>query len=175
MRMLALVLAGLLSAAAPALAQDEPADEAIIRERIAVTEAEKLMDGVYAQVDAMMTQAMAEAMGGRTATPEQQALLDELRERVVAIWRESMSWTKFEPMMIDIYRKSFTRKEVQGMLDFYRSEAGRAVTAKMPVVMQHTMAAMQDQLRTTLPKIQAVQKDIIARLQALKKEEVPAS
>lgn len=175
MRMLALFLATWLSAAAPALAQDQPADEAIIRELIEITESAKLLDGVYAQVDGMMAQAMTEAVGGRNISPQQQALFDEMRERVVAIFRESMSWATFEPMMIDIYRKSFTRKEAQGMLDFYRSDAGRAVIAKMPLVMQHTMAAMQDKMRTMMPKIQEVQKDILARLKALDQPAAPST
>lgn len=169
MRMLALIPAAWLLAAAPALAQDEPADEALIRELIEVTESAKLLDNVYAQVDGMMAQAMAEAVGGKTVSPEQQDLFDEMRERVVAIFRESMSWTIFEPMIIDIYRKSFTRKEAQGMLDFYRTDAGRAVIAKMPLVMQNTMAAIQENMRTMMPKIQEVQKDILTRLRALDK------
>lgn len=175
MRMLTLVLAAWLAAAAPALAQDEPADEAIIRQLIAVTESAKLLDDVYTQVDAMMAASMAEALGGRAVTPEQQALFDEMRERVIAIFRESMNWAALEPMMIDIYRKSFTRKEAQGMLDFYKSDAGRAVIAKMPVVMQNTMAAMNDHMRTMMPKIMDVQKDIIARLRALDQPAAPAT
>jgi len=167
MRMLALVIAAWLAAATPALAQDEPADEAIIRELIEITESAKLLDSIYAQVDGMMAQAMSDAIGGKHVTPAQQALFDEMRERVVAIFRESMSWAVLEPVMIDIYRKSFTRKEAQGMLDFYRSEAGRAVVAKMPLVMQNSMAAMQENLRTMMPKIQEVQKDILERLRAL--------
>lgn len=175
MRMLTLVLAAWLAAAAPALAQDEPADEAIIRELITVTESAKLLDGVYAQVDAMMAASMAEALGGRAVTPEQQALFDEMRARVIAIMRESMNWAALEPMMIDIYRKSFTQKEAQGMLDFYRTDAGRAVIAKMPLVMQNTMTAMHDHMRTMMPKIVEVQKDIIARLRALDQPEAPAT
>lgn len=175
MRMLALIAAAWLLATAPALAQEEPADEAIIRELIEVTEVAKLMDGVDAQVDGMMAQAMADAIGGKTVSPEQQALLDEMRTRVMAIVRESTDWARLEPMMIDIYRKSFTRKEAQGMLDFYRSEAGRAVIAKMPVVMQHTMAAMQENMRMMVPKIQEVQKDILARLKALDPPATPAT
>lgn len=167
MRKLALVIAAWLSVAASALAQDEPADEAIIRELIEITESAKLLDSVYAQVDGMMAQSLSDAIGGKSLTPEQQALFDEMRERVVAIFRESMSWAVLEPVMIDIYRKSFTRKEAQGMLDFYRSEAGRAVIAKMPLVMQNSMAAMQANLRTMMPKIQEVQKDILERLRAL--------
>jgi len=175
MRVLALMTAAALFAAPPALAQDEPADEAIIRELITITESEKLLDGVYAQVDGMMAQAMSDAVSGKTLSPEQQALFDEMQERVVAIFRESMSWATFEPMMIDIYRKFFSRKEAQGMLDFYRSDAGRAVIAKMPVVMQYTMSAMQDNMRTMMPKIQAVQKDIIDRMRALDQPAVPTT
>jgi len=175
MRMFALMVAAWLSAAAPAFAQDAPADEAIIRELIALTESAKLLDGVYAQVDGMMAQAMNEAVGGNSLSPQQQALFDEMRERVVAIFRESMSWAALEPMMIDIYRKSFTQKEAQGMLDFYRSDAGRAVIAKMPLVMQNTMAAMQASMRTMMPKIQEVQKDILARMKALDQPAAPAT
>jgi uncharacterized protein len=179
MRTLTLLLAALpaawLAAAAPAVAQDEPADETIIRELIAVTGAEKLLDNVYAQVDAMMAQSMAEAVGGKIVSPQQQALFDEMRERIVAIFRESMNWATFEPLMIDIYRKSFTRKEAQGMLDFYRTDAGRAVIAKMPLVMQHSVAAMQANMRTMMPKIQEVQQDIIARLRALDAQAAPPS
>lgn len=174
MRMLTLVLAAWLAAAVPALAQDEPADEALIRELIAITESAKLLDDVYAQVDRTMAQSMAEAIGGKTVTPEQQALFDEMRERIVAIFRETMNWATFEPMMIDIYRKSFTRKEAQGMLDFYRSDAGRAVTAKMPIVMQNTMAAVHEHMRTMMPKVQEVQKDIMTRLRALDTQAAPA-
>ena len=175
MRMLALVLAAWLSAAAPAIAQDQPADEAIIRELIEVTGAEKLLDDVHAQVDAMTAQSMAEAIGGKTVSPQQQALFNEMRDRVGAIFRESMSWAKFEPMMIDIYRKSFTQKEAQGMIDFYRTDAGRAVIAKMPLVMQNTMTALQANTRTIMPKILEVQKDIVARLRALDQPTAPAT
>lgn len=176
MRKPALILAAWLAAAAPALAQDEPADEAIIRELIEVMEAPKLLDDVYAQVDTMMAASMTEALGGRTVTPEQQALFDEMRARIIAIFRESMNWSALEPMMIDVYRKSFNRAEVQGMLDFYRTDTGRAVIAKMPLVMQHTMTSINEHVHTMMPKIMEVQKDIIARLRALNEQpETPAT
>ena len=175
MRKPAFVLAAWLAAAAPALAQDEPADETIVRELIQVTEAAKLLDDVYTQVDAMMAASMTEALGGRTVTAEQQALFDEMRKRIIEIFRESMNWSTLEPMMIDIYRKSFTRAEVQDMLDFYRTDAGRAVIAKMPLVMQNTLGAINGQMTAMMPKILGVQKDIIARLRALDEKAVPST
>lgn len=175
MRVRSSMLAALLLLATPALAEDAPADEAIIRELLVVTESAKLLDGVYTQVDGMLAQSIAEALKGQTVTPEQRALLDEMQQRVVAIFREGMGWEAFEPMMIDIYRKSFTRKEAQDMLDFYRTDAGRALIAKMPLVMEYTMVAVQEHMQVILPRIQEVQQDIVARLRALEQPAAPAT
>ena len=62
-----------------------------------------------------------------------------------------------------IYKQSFTQKEVNGMLDFYKSEPGQAVIAKMPLVMQNTMQAMQARMNTTFPKLQKLQQDAIGQ------------
>jgi hypothetical protein len=173
MQILTLILIAFFSFAAPAFAEEEPADEAIVRELIEVTEAARLLDDVGTQIDAMMEQSVRNALAGKPVSAGQQALLDELRTKVVGIFRESMSWQAMEPMIIEVYRKSFTRKEIEGMLDFYRTDAGRAVIAKLPLVMQHTMAAMQDNLKIMMPKIQAVQTDILARLKALDQPPAP--
>jgi len=175
MRMLALVSTAWLLVAAPAFAQDQPADEAIVRELIEITETAKMLDGFSQQIDGMMEQTLRDSLGGRSLTPKQQELLDELRTRVVAIFRESMSWKELEPRMIAIYRKSFTRQEIEGMLAFYRTDVGRAVIAKMPVVMENSMAEMQESVRTMMPKIQAVQNDIMARMRALEEPAEPST
>jgi hypothetical protein len=68
--------------------------------------------------------------------------------------------------VIDIYRRSFTQHEIDGMLEFYRTDAGQAVIAKMPLVMENTMAVMQEDLRVMMPRIREIQEDTIARLRA---------
>lgn len=162
----------LFIAAQPAAAReavsDAPPTEATIRELIEVTGASRLIEDMYGQVDSMMQQAMREALTGKALTTEQEALLAEMRQRIVEIFREQMSWQKMEPVIIDIYRKSFNQAELDGMLAFYRTDAGRAVIAKMPVVMQHTMEALQQDLGAMMPRLRAVQDDIIARLNATK-------
>ena len=172
MRKHLLALCVLFIATQPASAQEvaggAPPSEDTIRELIEVTGASRLIEDTYGQVDSIMQQAMREALAGKALTTEQEALLAEMRQRIVEIFREQMSWQKMEPMIIDIYRKSFTQSELDGMLAFYRTDAGRAVIAKMPVVMQHTMEALQQDLGAMMPKLRAVQDDIIARLKATK-------
>lgn len=56
-------------------------------------------------------------------------------------------------MMIGIYLQSFTQKDVDGMLRFYKSKAGQAVIAKMPVVMPR----IQNLTEGTAAKLKATQ------------------
>jgi uncharacterized protein len=160
------VLLGLLCAAPVMADESMPASDASIRELLVVTDSEKLINGVYEQLDSMMQGMMQQTLAGHTLTPEQQTIIDDMRARMVAIFKEEMSWSVFEPMMIEIYRTTFTESEVQGMLQFYKSDPGRAVVAKMPAVMQASVQLTQQRLSTMLPKIQQLQQETSARLKA---------
>jgi hypothetical protein len=151
----------------PAIAAEAPASETSIRELLTITQSQKLLDGTMGQVDAMMQRSMKQALAGQsTLTADQQTIMDRMRTQMIALIREDMKWETLEPMFIDVYKQSFTQKEVDGMLDFYKSEPGQAVIAKMPLVMQNTMQAMQGRMAVMLPKLQQLQQDAIAELKA---------
>lgn len=150
----------------PAVAAEPLASEASVRALLAVTQSEKLLDSTMGQIDAMMQRSMRQALAGQTLAADQQKIMDKMRARTIALFREDMKWETLEPMFIDIYKRSFTQKEIDGMLDFYRSEPGQAVIAKMPVVMQNTMQAMQERMAVMMPKILQLQQEAIAELKA---------
>jgi hypothetical protein len=52
------------------------------------------------------------------------------------------------------------------MLRFYKSETGQAVIAKMPIVMQNSMQAMQGRLGALMPRLQQLQRKAIDDLKA---------
>ena len=150
----------------PAIAAEPPASEASVRELLTITQSQKLVDGTMGQVDAMMQRSMEQALAGQALSADQQKIMDNMRTKMIALFRENMKWETLEPMFVDIYKQSFTQKEVDGMLDFYKSEPGQAVIAKMPLVMQNTMQAMQGRMAVMLPKLQQLQQDAIAELKA---------
>jgi len=45
--------------------------------------------------------------------------------------KAELNWSAIEPVMIEVYRNTFSQHEVDGMLTFYRSEVGQAVIAKL--------------------------------------------
>ncbi len=73
-----------------------------------------------------------------------------------------------EPMYVRVYQKSFTQGEVDGMIAFYKTPAGQAVINKMPVVMQNTMNEVQQMMAPAVQRIQRMQQDVIAEMQAEK-------
>jgi hypothetical protein len=147
-----------------AWAQGQPASEASIREYLAVTKARELVDGSYAQVHQMMRDAM------RSAAPNgfneaQTRIMEDMSTRIVAILQDEMGWEKLEQDFIEIYRATLTQDEVDGMVAFYKSDAGRALTAKMPAIMEKTMGLMTQRLQVMRPRMLELQKDAIARME----------
>lgn len=163
-RLFKLVLLSLFLVINPAFAADNEASDASIRELLEVTQSKKMLDGVMAQMDSLMQRSMQQSLQGATLTEEQQKIMNEMQAKMVVLLKEEMSWDSMEPALIDIYKRSFTQPEVNGMLDFYRSPTGQAVIAKMPVVMQNSMQLGQSKMRTMMPKLQQLQQETMARL-----------
>ena len=79
-----------------------PASEASVRELLDVTKTRQMLDQVYAQVDAMYAGSMRQAFGG-TLSAEQQARVDRLSTRMMALVKKELSWEVLAPMYVDIY------------------------------------------------------------------------
>jgi hypothetical protein len=158
------VFAVFASQAAPA--QDAKPSEASIRQLFEVMHSSKLLDAYVTQIDATVRASMQQAFAGQQPTPKQQKIMDELGRNIASLVKEELNWATFEPMMIEVYRNTFSQLEVDGMLTFYRSEAGQAVIAKLPAAMQQTMTSMQSHVKTLTPKIVQLERDMAAQLKA---------
>ncbi|HEX7038232.1 MAG TPA: DUF2059 domain-containing protein [Pseudomonadales bacterium] len=140
------------------------ASEASVRELLEITQTRNLMDDTMLQMDAFMQRGMDVALGGQVPTPEQKAVLDEMKGELVDLFQREMRWDIMEPLFVDVYRQSFTEQEVAGMIAFYRAPAGQALITKMPLVMQHSMQLTQDILASMMPEIQAIQEKALRKL-----------
>lgn len=150
---------------APGVTDANAASEASIRELFAVTETRQLADRAWQQADTMMRRAAEQATQGRTLSPAQREAVDRSMQRLTDLFKTEFRWDRMEPMFMEVYRRTFTQQEVDGMLAFYRSPAGRAVVTKMPVVQQYSMELVQTQLRSLMPKVQQIQREMMAELQ----------
>ena len=141
-------------AVSPVIAADRPASDASVKRLLEVTDTRKMLDTALSQMDELIKSSIKQAAAGQSLTPEQEAVKLETQGKMVALLKEELNWDFLEPMYIEAYRKTFTQKEINAMLSFYTSPAGRAVTSKMPLVMQNSMQTIQERMSTLAPKIQ---------------------
>lgn len=137
-----------------------------IRELMAITDMPQMLESSMAQVDAIMQSTMQQALAGHEVSQADQKVLQEMQDEMVALLKQEMSWLQLEPVFMQIYRESLSQAEVDGMLEFYKSDAGKAVIAKMPVIMQSSMQLMQQKMGHMMPRIQEIQQTALAKLKA---------
>ena len=151
-----------------AFAAEPPPSEASLRELMSVTRVQNMLKEATGQVDGYMENAMNEALEGTQISQEQRQIIDEMRTRIQTLLKESLQWKEFEPIVLDVYKRTFTQREVDGMIAFYKTEAGKALVEKMPLVTDNTMQAMQGRMAQLMPKLQQIQEETFTKLNAAK-------
>ena len=148
-----LLAAGLLITGFPASSQ-EPAKEAKIERILALTNTDATLDQVFRQVKAM---AMSQMPAG--STPEARAKVQQTQDKIMDMVKSRLNWEKLRPQYVKIYSETFTAGEIDGLLAFYESPAGRAMMEKMPVLIAKTIAVTQGQMAEIMPEIQRIAKE----------------
>ncbi|MDA0989141.1 MAG: DUF2059 domain-containing protein [Verrucomicrobia bacterium] len=107
----------------------------------------------FAMVKDMIPQQMA-SLGG--ATDLNTADVQGQTETILNVVMEAMNWDALKEDYIAIYAETFTEVELQGVVDFYTSAAGRRFLEKQPELMRRSMEISQRQMLALIPKIQAM-------------------
>lgn len=143
-----------LAVSLPALAA-VPTD-ASIKALLQITDSKTMIDQSMGQIDQYMELGLQEVIKDKEITPEMQKQINIATGEMSGLLKDEFSWQKFEPMLIEIYRKSFSQSDIDGMLAFYKTEAGQSVVKKMPLVMQNTMQLMQERMQQVMPKMMRI-------------------
>ena len=168
------ILLALALACSTAFAADTKPTEASIKELLTLTDAAKMVESIWAQVDGMTQSMLAQSTRGQELPPAAKAVIEKLRTDSMALAREEFNWAKMEVIYNKIYQDSFTQEELDGMIAFYKTPAGQAVIKKMPVVMQASMQELQKNIGPFMQKLQQLQQQAMTELQAIKQAQQPA-
>jgi hypothetical protein len=165
------LLLALLALATGAFAQDTSAAKlALAREAIAALKADKMIDGMTAQMKQMSNQMVAGGLPA-DATPAQRALAEEFQTKVLNLSMESAK--TMISQMDQVYAEVFTDAELKAMTAFFKSPEGESMMAKQPQVMQRVMPLAQSMQRELMPKMQALAEELKAKMAAAKAAETP--
>lgn len=146
------------AATAAVPAADRPTDDSI-RQLLQIQKAQSVLQQVARQVDGSFTAMLNQQLQDKTLSDEDRQRIEAARARLQALTGKILTWENMEPMYLKIYGDSFSQSEIDSMIAFYSSPAGQAVVAKLPLVAQNTMVAMQQQMKALMPQAQQIAKD----------------
>jgi hypothetical protein len=135
--------------ASPARA-DETSKSAKIGELLQLTQGDQMMKIMEPMMKGMLAEADVPA--------EQRAKVVELQEKIMALVAASLS--KAKPALAKVYTDIYTEEEIDGILAFYKSPAGKAFLQKMPEVMQRSMPVMMQVMRDLQPEMKTMMEGI---------------
>ena len=151
-----LVLAFFLPLSARA---DDASHRAKAEELMTLLHTEKAVQAVSDNVMRQLSQ-VADKAAGATPSPESKAKIEDFKKQASQTVETQVSWSALKTSFVDIYVKSFTEEELDGMIAFYKSPTGVALLDKMPEVNSQVQQIGQSHLQTLLPELQKMIADL---------------
>lgn len=134
----------------------EKQHRAMAEELIKITEGDSVMQKMQGQVT-MIFQQIIKSLNVQEAD---KGKLDKYTKRFDSIMKEDMAWDKIKDQYIDLYVKVFTEQEIKGLVDFYKSDLGKKVTAKMPELMQASVTVARTYMQNVVPKLEGLTEEM---------------
>ncbi len=139
----------MLALSSATYADDNAAKLALAREAISAMQADKMFDGMAAQMKQMAAQ---QTRLPASATAEQIKQAEELQGKILDL---SMSEAKAMIGKMDaIYASVYSEAELKAMVAFFKSPEGQSMMSKQPQVMAQMMPLVQGMQQNLMPKIQ---------------------
>ena len=140
--------------------QAAPPSDSSIEQMMNVLQVQKMLDQMMTQMDAGMRtgmeQGLQQSMRGKTTTDAQKVQIAELQKKISGIIKGELSFAKMKDIYLQVYRETFTQDEINSIIAFYSSPAGKAMVEKVPVAMQKAGLLMQGRIEPMTQKLQGM-------------------
>jgi hypothetical protein len=149
----------------PAYANESQPSEQSVKRLFEVMHTSQLLDTYAAHIDTAMRASLRQGPEWVQLNAEQRQILEDANTELTALIQHEIGWESVRPMMIEVYRNTFSAHEVEEMVKFYQSPAGQAVISKLPAAMAQAMQAMQERVSSLTPKLGQLQRETLAALE----------
>jgi hypothetical protein len=147
----------MVMAAAP-LFGDQATKTALIEEMLQLTGADKTVDNVLDQQQALIKQQLSNlVLQDDSLTPFQAKLepvIEDYQGKIIGVMKKAMRWSLVKPQMMKIYDELFSEEELSAIVAFDKTPAGRALIEKTPALTGKSMEIGMRQLADVMPEIQ---------------------
>ena len=136
----------------PAAAQPRSKQQKIER-ILEITNPDSVVTEVVTQVEGMMRQIQP------NPTAQQRARRSEALDKIGKLAKQRM--LKVRPELAAEYAATFTDEEIDGMLAFYETPAGKATVTKIPIINNRMAGLIQREVNALGPEIDKLAQDAL--------------
>jgi hypothetical protein len=165
----------LLLAPAPFLRADEASKRAKVEELIQITKVNQIAEQMTQQMTTRMRTMAAQQTASHTVSPAQQKAISDYITQLETITRNAVAWDKIKAGIVADYSQAYTEPELDGILAFYHSPAGKALLEKSPELMSKTMQTVQNQMAAAQPQMREANAEFTRKMKELAPAPAPAS
>ena len=137
-----------------------PSDESLVKMMNAL-QLQTTLDQMVTQMEAGMKTALTQSLKEKELNPLQTAELGQLQLKMSATIKEDLSFAKVKDVYLQVYRETFTQDEVNGIVAFCASPAGRAMLAKIDPATKKASLLLRERMGPTLQKLKTMQEQFI--------------
>jgi hypothetical protein len=135
-------------AAGPAAAQQQRSKQQKIERILEITNPDTVVTEVVTQVDGMMKQIQP------NPTAQQKAKRQDALDKIAKLSKERM--LKMRPELVKAYAETFSDEEIDGLLAFYETPAGKASVIKIPAINNRMSGLIQAEINALGPEINKI-------------------
>jgi hypothetical protein len=126
------------------------------------------MEQTMAQVMESMRVGFLQQLEDVKLTAADQQVFENFQFRVGKIIGDALAWPKIKGEYTALFDQTFTEAEIDGMNAFYKSPAGKAMVAKLPVLMRKGSELGQQRMQLVMPELQKAINELIDEAKARK-------
>jgi len=129
------------------------------------TQALSQLGKVSTAVDGIVNEAVKKQKLTPNQLVELQKKLPEFSKELQKIILEELGWPKVKLSYAKIYGQTFSQEEVNGLIDFYQSPAGKAFLNKMPRANEQAAQSSLDRLPAITQRVQKASALFLKKIQ----------
>lgn len=131
---------------------DEASHKAKAEEVIQILHLDRMVNGVMQNALQQSATLTKQRYGGQM-TPAATAALSDFQKKLTATLEPQISYEALKPDYIRIFSEQFTEEQIDAMLAFYKSPAGKALIEKLPLVEQQVGQVLQKRVQELQPQV----------------------
>lgn len=152
--------------AAPAAAPITPAKRAKAEQLLVLLKLDTGLQGMLTNTSSRIHTLAQQQVAQASKSPDQQKLATDYMAKIDAMTTSSLDYAKLRQPLADVYASNFTDSELDSVIAFYGSPAGKVFVDKTQPVSEQTNAIFQGVLKDLQPKLADATREFQTSLKA---------